>query len=254
MPFTFAHPAIALLFQQKRKHLVSYTGLIVGSMLPDFEYFIRMNLQSKWFHSQWGIWMIDLPLGILLCFLFHRLVKPVAYANLPLFLKSRMRPFMKLDGNYSFSSKGLILIVSLLIGIYSHVVWDSFTHETGYFVRVFPFLISEMELLGFTVPIFKMLQHGSTLIGGILIINFIFKLPPEQLSRSPIQWSYWIGIVIIVIIILIVRFFGDSTGLKIGNLIVSSIGAFFLSILIVSAAFCLLQNKHAKTMQKTDLK
>jgi hypothetical protein len=42
MPFTFAHPAIVLPLKHLPKRWYSLTGLIIGSMTPDFEYFIRM--------------------------------------------------------------------------------------------------------------------------------------------------------------------------------------------------------------------
>ena len=45
MPFTFAHPAIVLPFYKKPKFF-SMTTLIIGSMSPDFEYFLRMKIKS----------------------------------------------------------------------------------------------------------------------------------------------------------------------------------------------------------------
>ena len=50
MPFTFAHPAIVLPFYKKPKFF-SMTTLIIGSMSPDFEYFLRVKIKSDMSHT-----------------------------------------------------------------------------------------------------------------------------------------------------------------------------------------------------------
>ncbi|MEM7184808.1 MAG: DUF4184 family protein [Spirochaetota bacterium] len=40
MPFTFSHPAIVLPFVKFPKQWVCLSALIVGSIVPDFEYFM----------------------------------------------------------------------------------------------------------------------------------------------------------------------------------------------------------------------
>ena len=67
MPFTLAHPAIVLPLAAKKLRM-SATGLVIGSMVPDFEYFIRMRTESKYSHTLAGLFWFDLPLGLLLCF------------------------------------------------------------------------------------------------------------------------------------------------------------------------------------------
>ncbi|WP_434297574.1 DUF4184 family protein [Clostridium sporogenes] len=42
MPFTFSHPAIVLHLEKKWNKYFSFTALILGSMSPDFEYFIYL--------------------------------------------------------------------------------------------------------------------------------------------------------------------------------------------------------------------
>ncbi|WP_240482010.1 DUF4184 family protein [Flavobacterium psychrophilum] len=39
MPFTFSHPAIILPLRYLPRQWFSLTGLIIGSLTPDFEYF-----------------------------------------------------------------------------------------------------------------------------------------------------------------------------------------------------------------------
>ncbi|AIK36171.1 hypothetical protein BG07_3819 [Bacillus pseudomycoides] len=42
MPFTFAHPAAVIPFCKKQRY-VSVTALVLGSMVPDFEYFLHFR-------------------------------------------------------------------------------------------------------------------------------------------------------------------------------------------------------------------
>lgn len=84
MPFTFSHPAIILPLKKLPKKYISMTGLIVGSITPDFEYFLRMK--SKYSHTISGILWYDLPMGIFLAFIFHNLIKEALINNMPLFL------------------------------------------------------------------------------------------------------------------------------------------------------------------------
>jgi hypothetical protein len=52
MPFTASHPAIILPLIYLPGKWISLTGLVIGSMTPDFEYFERMSVQSDYSYSQ----------------------------------------------------------------------------------------------------------------------------------------------------------------------------------------------------------
>ncbi len=51
MPFTFSHPAIILPLKYLPQNWFSLTGLIIGSLTRDFEYFIRMKVRSNYSHT-----------------------------------------------------------------------------------------------------------------------------------------------------------------------------------------------------------
>lgn len=137
MPFTFSHPAIVLPLKYLPKKWFSMTGLVIGSLTPDFEYFIRMKIESNYSHTFWGIFYFDLPLGILLTFVFHNLVKEELFKNLPKKLNQRFIKTEKFNWNKYFIKNWKIVILSIIIGTISHLFWDSFTHESGFFVKHF---------------------------------------------------------------------------------------------------------------------
>src|SRR5215211_4739576 len=93
MPFTFSHPAAILPLHYFLKKRASITGLIAGSLVPDFEYFVRIYHKSYYSHSWAGLFWMDLPAGLALCFLFHQLIRRPLFANAPLLLKKKMAPY-----------------------------------------------------------------------------------------------------------------------------------------------------------------
>ena len=145
MPFTFSHPAIVLPLTFLPRQWFSLTGLVIGSLTPDFEYFLRMRIQSNYSHSISGLFWFDLPLGILLAFIFHNIVRDILFDNLPTILKSRVMKFKMFDWNNYFKRNWLVVTISVLIGAGSHIFWDSFTHDQGYFVQTIPVLTNTVD-------------------------------------------------------------------------------------------------------------
>ena len=90
MPFTFSHPAIVLPLTYLPKRLYSLTGLVIGSLTPDFEYFIRMKVQSNYSHTPAGIFWFNVPLGFLLAIIYHNLMRNCLISNLPNALEARL--------------------------------------------------------------------------------------------------------------------------------------------------------------------
>lgn len=169
MPLTTSHPAAIIPFGRTRMNI---SALIVGSMTPDFVYFIPYCLPlSDFSHTLPGVMIICLPLGIIALAIFHYLIKYPAFALLPSNHQSRL--YVKM-GDYSFlpTSRFLMIAVSVIIGALTHVFWDSFTHLDGWMVERVNFLmITVFVSNGSPIYLYKILQHGSSL-AGILILLF----------------------------------------------------------------------------------
>ena len=121
MPFTFSHPAIVLPLTFLPRQWFSLTGLVIGSLIPDFEYFLRMRIKSTYSHTIDGLFWFDLPLGLLLAFIFHNTVRNRLYDNLPTFLKSRFLTFKQFNWNRYFKRNCFVVAISILIGATSHI-------------------------------------------------------------------------------------------------------------------------------------
>jgi hypothetical protein len=230
MPFTFSHPAIVLPLTYLPKRWFSLTGLIIGSLTPDFEYFIRMKMQSNYSHTLSGLFWFDIPLGLLLTFIFHNFVRESLIDNLPILLKSRLYSFKQFDWNNYLKKNWFVIIISILIGAISHLFWDSFTHAHGYFVEIIPMLTNKIDILGMQIPILKILQHSSTLLGGIIISFALLKLPVDKSIARQLNLKYWYILAGLSLAIIFIRF---SIGLDYkvyGQFIVTGISAVLISL------------------------
>jgi len=230
MPFTFSHPAIVLPLTFLPRQWVSMTGLVIGSLTPDFEYFLRMRIKSNYSHTIDGLFWFDLPLGLLLAFIFHNLVRDSLSNNLPTFLKSRFSTFKQFDWNRHFKRNWLIVTISILIGAASHIFWDSFTHDHGYFVHTIQALQNSVDFLGRQIPILKILQHSSTLLGGLVIAFAIYKLPTNKTENENINLKYWAILIGLTLTIITVRLLSGLDFKQYGNVIVSAISAGLISL------------------------
>ena len=182
MPFTFSHPAIVLPLTKARLKL-SATGLIIGSMIPDFEYFIRMRDRSRYSHTLTGIFWFDVPLALLVCFIYHLVVRNSLFDNLPSFLKDRFSVYKRFDWSRYFLKNWAIVLVSIIIGAASHIVWDGVTHNTMFYVNQAD--LSTMTKIGkINLAGYKFLQLASTIVGGLVVIYSIFALRENSPTKN----------------------------------------------------------------------
>lgn len=230
MPFTFSHPAIVLPLTCLPKKYFSLTGLVIGSITPDFEYFLRMQIKSNYSHTIEGLFWFNLPIGLLLAYVFHIVVRDSLIDNLPSSMQSRFSVFKQFDWNRQFKTKWQVILNSILIGAASHLLWDNFTHSGGYFVRKISVLSNAIDIFGSQIPIFRILQHLSTLLGGLIILYVIYKLPAEKNADSTMELKYWGILTGLTLLIISLRFLSGLETDQYGNIIVSTISAMLLGL------------------------
>jgi len=207
------------------------TGLIIGSTLPDFEYFLRLELIGTHGHTLPGVFYLDLPLGIMLCFIFHNIVRNSLINSLPSLLYNRFSVWKNINWNRYFFRNMHVVIISLLLGIFSHIFWDAFTHPSGFFVERINLLNEYIRIATFQIPIYKILQHGGTVAGGLIILLYVLKMPSMNTGRHSINYYYW-GIYISIVLILVALRIISISDIGIGELIATGIAACLLSLII----------------------
>lgn len=239
MPFTFSHSSLFLPLIKVQRKWFSLTGLIVGSMIPDFEYFIRMRIQSEYSHTLFGVFWFDLPLTILVAFLFHNVARNSLYDNLPYVWQDRMKVFSGFEWNSYFSKNWAVVVVSALIGIFSHLLWDSFTHDRAYFVERIPLL--KKDLL--SIPVYKILQHGSSLIGMFVILFVLWRLPRQEVKRTNVNKYYWLSFAFVVVLIVATRLLTGLNYKQYGHVIVTAISASLIALIIIPTVTRVFNNR-----------
>ncbi|HSY75935.1 MAG TPA: DUF4184 family protein [Bacteroidia bacterium] len=208
MPFTFSHPAAILPAKFFPERWISLTALVIGSITPDFEYFIRMKNYGIYGHTWGGIFWFDLPLGFLLTFVYHRFVRDGLIDNLPRFLRNRLYKFKGLDWTAYVRKHFLQVIICLLIGIATHVVWDGFTHRAGYFVQMIPWLDMNSEVFGVNHARFYILQNISSLLGMGLVVIAVLRIPKGADAGKRKIIKYWLVACAIAALITVIRTVG----------------------------------------------
>lgn len=190
MPFTISHAIAGIVIHKIPPYRLSLSALIIGSIMPDAEYLLRMKMYGIYGHTVPGIFLLDLPLGLLIYWLFQKIIKYPLILNSPLFLRLRFIPFLLISSPLNNAKRSslqniMIVTVSIFIGIITHIIWDALTHSTGYFVETLPLLQQEFPIFNHSLPIYKLLQQLSSVIGLVAIILYIVFLPRSKTPLLP---------------------------------------------------------------------
>jgi hypothetical protein len=179
MPFTLAHPAAVLPLRHVR--YLRGAPLIIGAMTPDLPYYFSTGLSGHVLrietHSLVGSYTVDLPLGIAILVGLLLLRNP-----LTVLLPARAR-WLCLHALEPFRRSALEWVFApfaVLIGVWSHLLWDSFTHGGTWAVRHFPVLGETITLGWYAGQISHILQYASSGVGLAIVVWWYARLrvPP----------------------------------------------------------------------------
>ena len=132
MPFTLAHPAAILPLRGISRYLRT-APLVIGALIPDLPYYVPgrlMHLRPDT-HSIAGAFSTDLVLGYLMLAGVLVLRRPLTALLTPRargLCLGALRPFTRWQ-------EWAAAPLAILLGVWSHLLWDSFTHENGWMVR-----------------------------------------------------------------------------------------------------------------------
>jgi hypothetical protein len=178
MPFTLAHPVLILPVARRFPRL-PLSALVIGSMSPDFPYFLLLHSELYHAgHSFLGQFTFCLPMGLIALLAFHKLLKMPLLALLPRWQAERL---YRTAQNFAVRDARDIgsIVLALLIGSFGHIALDSFTHGNGWVVLRMPALQYEIPPVHF--PVYKVLQYGGSIAGlWVLYVSYRHWLTLEK--------------------------------------------------------------------------
>jgi hypothetical protein len=143
--------------------------------------------------------------------------------------------------NLNSLKKVIVFAYSALLGMFTHVIWDSFTHAEGFFVKLIPYLSTKISFYGYTIFLFKILQHSSTIVGMFIILIYLYmkrNLNSKIVAiTSGKKLLFYLIIIIstLILIFSIIHIKAQSIGsIDIGSIVVIVIDSLFLGILLSS--------------------
>jgi hypothetical protein len=181
VPFTLAHAAAVLPLRGVR-HL-RMAPLIVGAMVPDLPYYLPgaiaryRHMTHDFVHS----FTVDLLLGYALLASLVVLQRP-----LTALLSARARalclrallPFHQ-PIEWAFAAP------ALLLGVWSHLLWDSFTHKDGWMVHRVEALSAPLVIGPYDGTVFHALQYLSSVLGLCVLVLWYGRLPTPAVNSNP---------------------------------------------------------------------
>jgi len=217
MPFTPSHAVVALPFL--RTPLVP-AAIAIGAMTPDLPLFLRgFGVTYSFTHTYANIiWTMVIAFGLLL--LWRVVLRSAASELSPGWLARRlpaewaqtpadaMNETLGVGRRWSYIP---LLVTSLLLGVISHILWDEFTHDGRLGLQLLPALADQWGPL----QAFKWLQHGSSLVGLLILaiwaLLWLRRVEPRsaavQVLPPWVRVSWWISLPVILIASWVIGYF-----------------------------------------------
>jgi hypothetical protein len=181
------------------------SGLIIGSVVPDFGYFVREFVVASFAHTVVGTFCISLPTGlaVYLCMrlCFRRIADMMPHPHAGFLLSWGIeRPIDR---------RNLLgIVIAIVVGALSHNFVDSFTHVSGAAVVMFPSLSKEVFSIGHEpLHLFRILQYSGSVLGMAMIfsaywvgLNQHCRRRACRLWQDSRRWMLLIGLILVTVL------------------------------------------------------
>ena len=184
MPFTLAHPAAALAFRRWCPVYFSFAAIVVGSLVPDLGNCLNLD---NFNHSAIGSVAFCLPVGVVSLWVFYRIRVPLL-VTLPMPHRQALLRACR-TAHASF----FISLISLFLGIWTHLAWDIFTHQQSWL----SLHIGSLSVHLFSIGIYQLRASSlvwliSTLVGmALLSVQYALFLKSAKHHFFKFSWGEW---------------------------------------------------------------
>jgi len=174
MPFTVSHIVATLPLNKGLGKYTALSPLIIGSMTPDIAYLTPFLIHQRMdSHSLIAIYLFCIPMGLTVYFLYHLLMAPVVVSCLPKSIQRHLNSDLFI-GKLP-STPAHVIVISLVLGALTHIIWDFFTHQSGIPQHILWMNTPLMNIDGFDIMPYRVLQHISSVLGLGLLLYWISR-------------------------------------------------------------------------------
>jgi hypothetical protein len=216
-------------------------------MVPDFGLLLPGSFERWQTHSFAALFTFCLPVGLLAYLLTQWLIKPAVLEVVPDGPYARLlRAHPPMPWRRLFVSP--LVVIALLFGAVTHLIWDGFTHENARGVRLFPGLTDYgPDMAGHSLQLYRWLQYGSSVFGLIVVAAALAlwlwhapapRPPPVRRLQRPERMLWLAAYVALPLAVSLWSALGHApldSGPALGHVAVMSLRASALSLLLISA-------------------
>lgn len=168
------------------KRMVLISGLVIGSMVPDSEKLAPMFrariIEKRLLHDPIGFVFVGIPLCFVAAWFFSYAL-PVLQRAIGAIPKSDAR----LIAPRSWALVGRFAVASL-VGGFSHIVLDSFTHGFGFITHHVQTMTRIVSVRGYHMTVAKLLWFVTSLL-GLLMVGVAVTRIFSNLTWTKPRWA-----------------------------------------------------------------
>jgi hypothetical protein len=183
VPFTLAHPAAVLPLRGLR--YLPTAPLIIGAVAPDIPYYVPGSFERFMpdTHDFVGSYTTCLVLGYLVLSAILILRRPLTALLSP---RARWLCLHAIAPLRKRPSAWLLAGPAIVIGTWSHLLWDAATHSDGWLVRRVAALSAPVTIGSYTGPVCHVLQYVSSVFGLLVLVIWYWRLhSPAAVPPDP---------------------------------------------------------------------
>ncbi|HEY3239034.1 MAG TPA: DUF4184 family protein [Acidimicrobiia bacterium] len=182
VPFTLAHAAAGPPLWRLTGRRLVFSALVVGSMAPDFEYLLHLRTTRTIGHTLPGLVLMCLPASLLVLAVWHGVVKRPLATLVPA-RASHLAVAAHRAFSWTPAERFITICCSVLLGAWSHLTWDAFTHRNGLVVRHLDFLTHRVGVGH--LHVYNVLQYTSGLLGMALLAVWYRRWAAQAAGQHP---------------------------------------------------------------------
>jgi uncharacterized membrane protein YvlD (DUF360 family) len=185
MPYTLSHAIVSLPAFRLSKGRLPLAALAVGSVSPDFPYLLALTPAQAPGHSFIGVLVYCLVPSLAVLGVWYLWVE---------------RPILSLLGLQArVVSCGVFpILIGVLVGAYSHVIWDATSHASGVFVLGSDF----WNTILYGLPIYKWNQYLSGAFGLLGLVAWYLHTLLRERTKS-YQGRFTLGLLVHTLSVLV---------------------------------------------------